>query len=88
MDFNEIFLPVVKHRSIRFVLSLVAQFDLKLEQMDVKMTFMYGELEETIYMKQPKGFEIKGKKDQVNPWAWRSLAAFIRGVCLGLKDNT
>ena len=39
VDFNEIFSPVVKHRSIRFILSLVAQFDLELKQMDVKTTF-------------------------------------------------
>ena len=65
VDFNEIFSPVVKHRSIRLVLALVAQLDLELEQMDVKTTFLYGDLEETIYMRQPEGFEVKGKEDQV-----------------------
>jgi hypothetical protein len=50
MDFNEIFSPVVKHSSIRVLLSMVALFDLDLEQLDVKTTFLHGELEETIYM--------------------------------------
>ena len=51
VDFNEIFSPVVKHKSIRFILSLVARFDLELEQMDVKTEFLYGNLKEKILMK-------------------------------------
>jgi len=39
---------MVKHRSIRILLSMVAKFDLELDQMDVKTAFLYGELEETI----------------------------------------
>jgi hypothetical protein len=30
--------------------------------MDVKTTFLHGDLEEEIYMKQPKGFVVKGNK--------------------------
>ena len=33
--------------------------------MDVKTTFFHGKLEKTIYMRQPEGFEIKSKGDQV-----------------------
>ena len=33
--------------------------------MDVKTTFLHGDLEEEIYMKQPKGFAAKGKKELV-----------------------
>jgi hypothetical protein len=33
--------------------------------MDVKKTFQHGDLEEEIYMKQPKGFVVKEKKDLV-----------------------
>ena len=53
--------PLVKHRSIRTILYLVANFDLELEQMDVKTAFLYGELDETLYMQQPEGFEIGDK---------------------------
>ena len=62
MDFNEIFSPVVKHISIRLILALVTHYDLELEQLDVKTTFLYGELDEKILIKQPEGFEIKGKE--------------------------
>ena len=44
---------VAKGCSIRVLLALVAQFDLELQQLDVKTTFLHGDLEETIYMDQP-----------------------------------
>jgi len=59
IDHNEIFSPVVKNTSIR-MLVIVPQFDLELEQLDVKTTFMHGELEERIYMKQPEGYIQEG----------------------------
>ena len=62
IDYNEIFSPVVKHTSIRIILALVAVHNLELEQMDVKTTFLHGNLEETIYMSQPEGYEVKGKE--------------------------
>ncbi|KAH7550154.1 hypothetical protein JRO89_XS13G0144400 [Xanthoceras sorbifolium] len=65
VDFNDVFSPVVKHSSIRVLLALVAMHNLELEQLDVKTAFLHGELEETIYMQQPEGFEIEGKKDHV-----------------------
>jgi len=50
VDFNEIFSPVVKLTSIRYVLSIVAAEDLHLKQLDVKTVFLYDDLEENIYM--------------------------------------
>ena len=35
---------------VRIVLAIVAVMDLELEQMDVKMTFLHGNLEQEIYM--------------------------------------
>ena len=33
--------------------------------MDVKTTFLHGDLEEEIYFKHPEGFVVKGKKEMV-----------------------
>ncbi|PPR84446.1 hypothetical protein GOBAR_AA36262 [Gossypium barbadense] len=65
IDYNEVFSPVVKHSSIRVLLAMVAKSDLELEQLDVKTAFLHGELEETIYMRQPEGFTVPGKEDHV-----------------------
>ncbi|CAL9003905.1 unnamed protein product [Prunus brigantina] len=51
--------------SIRVVLGLAASLSLEMEQLDVKTTFLHGDLEEEIYMKQPEGFKVKGKEDLV-----------------------
>jgi hypothetical protein len=62
IDYKEVFSPVVKHSFIYVLLALVAQFDLELVQLDVKTAFLHGDLEEDIYMTQPDGFKVAGKK--------------------------
>ena len=47
---------MVRHTSIRTVLGLVAHFDMQLEQVDVKTSFLHGDLEDLVYMVQPEGF--------------------------------
>ena len=46
-------------------MALVAHFDLKLHQMDVKNVFLNGDLHEKVYMDQPEGFQDKGKAHMV-----------------------
>jgi hypothetical protein len=63
IDFGEIFSHVSKLTSIIFILSVDVAFDIEVEQMDVKTTFLNGDLEEEIYMKKPESFVVKGKKE-------------------------
>ena len=50
----------MRFASVRLVLAIVANLNLKLYQMDVKIAFLNGELDEEIYMDQPIGFVTKG----------------------------
>ena len=36
--------------------------DMELEQLELKIAFLHGDLEEEIYMQQPKGFKEPGKE--------------------------
>ena len=59
------FCHIVKMTSIRTILSLVVVEDLHLEQLDVKTTFLHGDLEEELHMQQPQGYDVKGKENLV-----------------------
>ena len=56
IDYTKTFSPISKKDSLRIIMALVAHFDFDLHQMDVKTTFLSGNLEEEVYMKQPEGF--------------------------------
>ena len=60
IDYNEVFLPIVKYSSIHILLALVAQYDYELDQLDVKIAFLHSDLEEETYMTQPLGFKVVG----------------------------
>lgn len=78
IDYNEVFAPVVKHVSIRLLLSAVVNFDMELEQMDVKTAFLHGILQEKIYMSQPEGFVKKGQEEKV---------CLLKKALYGLKQS-
>ncbi|XP_070026462.1 uncharacterized protein LOC142182230 [Nicotiana tabacum] len=65
IDYHETFSLVSKKDSLRIIMALVAHFDLELHQMDVKITFLNGDLEEEVYMHQPEGFCDKVKSHLV-----------------------
>ena len=65
VDFTYVFSLVVKHSSIQALHGILAFHDYELEQLDVKTTFLHGDLEEDIYMQQPERFIVSGKEDCV-----------------------
>ena len=56
IDYDETFSPVVRHESVRAILSAAATNDFEILQLDVKTAFLHGELSEEIFMDQPTGF--------------------------------
>jgi hypothetical protein len=56
VDYDETFSLVAMLKSIRIILAIAAYFDYEIWQMDVKIAFLNGNLDEDVYMIQPKGF--------------------------------
>ncbi|WVZ87018.1 hypothetical protein U9M48_033720 [Paspalum notatum var. saurae] len=67
-DFFDTYSPVARMTTIRVLLSLAVSYGLIIHQMDVKTAFLNGELEEEIYMEQPKGFVVKGQESKTKQW--------------------
>lgn len=65
VDYEEVFAPVARQTTFRTLLAVAGKQQLVVQHFDVKNAFLNGVLEETIYMAQPKGFEVKGKEDMV-----------------------
>ena len=55
----------MKMCSIRVILGLAASMNLELKQLDVKNAFLHGDLDEEIFMEQPKGFKVKEKENML-----------------------
>ena len=65
IDYEETFSPVAMLKSIRILLSIAANLDYEIWQMNVKTAFLNGNLEESIYMVQLEGFVAKGQEQKV-----------------------
>ncbi|GKG19032.1 putative ribonuclease H-like domain-containing protein [Tanacetum coccineum] len=57
IDYDEMFAPVARIEAIRLFLAYASYMDFTMYQMDVKSTFLYGTIEEEVYVNQPPGFE-------------------------------
>jgi Reverse transcriptase (RNA-dependent DNA polymerase) len=65
IDYNEIFLLVIRFETVQMMIALVALRKWHIQGLDVKTAFLYGELDEELYMEQPKGFKVKGQEGKV-----------------------
>ena len=75
-DFDEIFSPVVRYDSLRLLIALSLHFNWLPDRLDIKGAFLYGYLQDEIYMALPVGYEQDGHYAHLN----RSL--------YGLKQST
>ncbi|CAL2241227.1 unnamed protein product [Prunus armeniaca] len=65
IDYFDTYSPVSRITTIRTLIGLAFIHNLVVHQMDVKTSFLNGDLDEEIYMEQPEGFIVKGQEHKV-----------------------
>ena len=65
VDYTEVFAPVDRMDTVRMIIAVAAQRGWGIYQLDVKSAFLHGELKEDVFVEQPQGYEVAGKKDMV-----------------------
>ncbi|GJS60066.1 putative ribonuclease H-like domain-containing protein [Tanacetum coccineum] len=65
IDYEEVFAPVARIKAIRLFLAYASFMGFIVYQMDVKSAFLYGTIEEEVYVTQPPGFKDPDHPDKV-----------------------
>ena len=65
VDYFDPYSLVTRITPIQMLMAIIALHNLEIHQMDVKTTFLNGELNEEIYMEQPEGFIVPGQEKKV-----------------------
>nr|GEU66398.1 putative ribonuclease H-like domain-containing protein [Tanacetum cinerariifolium] len=65
IDYEEVFAPVARNEAIRLFLAYASFMGFLVYQMDVKSAFLYGSIEEEVYVCQPPGFEDPDHPDKI-----------------------
>lgn len=63
-DYDLVFAPVVRQVTFRAMLTLASTRKMMTKHVDIKTAYLYGQLQEEIYMRQPPGYE-SGNNDEV-----------------------
>nr|GEU74783.1 ribonuclease H-like domain-containing protein [Tanacetum cinerariifolium] len=101
IDFDETFSPVVKIVTVRCLINLAVQNDWPLFQLDINNAFLYGDLDETVYMDLPDGYfdkndkrvcwlnkSLYGLKQAPRQWNTKLTQAFVEHGDLVLDNIT
>ncbi|GJT22608.1 copia protein [Tanacetum coccineum] len=65
IDYDEVFAPIVRIEAIKLFLAYASFIGFMVYQMDVKSAFIYGRIEEEVYVCQPPGLEDPDYPDKV-----------------------
>ena len=65
VDYDEVFAPVARIEAIRLFLAFASYLGFPVYQMDFKSAFLYGTIQEEVYVKQPHGFEDPAHPNKV-----------------------
>ena len=78
IDYTKTYASVVNKATTKIILAVAAARGYYIEQMDIVTAFLYGPLEEEVYVEQPTGFSAKGKED---------LVCLLNKALYGLKQS-
>ena len=65
IDYSDTYSPVTRLTTIRILIAMASIHKLIVHQMDVKTTFLNGDLDEEIYMDQPEGFVVQRQESKL-----------------------
>ena len=65
LDYHETFSPVARLSSIRVLFSIALDQSWPLHQLDVSNAFLYGDLDEQVFMEQPPRYVAQGESSEV-----------------------
>ena len=78
LDYHETFSPVARLSSIRVLFSIALDQSWPLHQLDVSNAFLYGDLDEQVFMEQPPGYVAQGESSEV---------CLLKKAIYGLKQS-
>ena len=78
LDYHETFSPVARLSSIRVLFSIALDQSWPLHQLDVSNAFLYGDLDEKVFMEQPPGYVAQGESSEV---------CLLKKAIYGLKQS-
>ncbi|GJX14043.1 putative ribonuclease H-like domain-containing protein [Tanacetum coccineum] len=84
IDYDEVFAHVARIEAIRLFLAYASFKDFMVYQMDVKSVFLYGKIEEEVYVCQPLGFEDPDFLDRVHKIE-KHCMDYLKLLELGMK---
>jgi hypothetical protein len=65
LDYNQVFSPVLRFETVCLLLAMAALENWHMTGVDVRNAYLYGKLNEEIYMEQPEGFVVPGKEKMI-----------------------
>ncbi|GJR43928.1 putative ribonuclease H-like domain-containing protein [Tanacetum coccineum] len=87
IDYDEVFAPVARIKAIRLFLAYASFKDFMVYQMDVKSAFLYGKIEEVVYVCQPPGFEDPDFPDILYKMSSMGELTFFLGLQVQQKKD-
>jgi len=65
IDFDELFSPIVHYETAYLFLTITILEDWDIHSIDIKTAYIYGNLDEKIYIEQSKDFRLPSKKESL-----------------------